>query len=190
MAPRPYACAVAPLIRIRQGVCATKREGGTPVKHIERALHKMEQEGLRITAQRKTMIAILAHSPNKMSPRDVYVQMTATYPGLSFDTVYRNLRILLDIGVIESFGYPDKIGYRLRCEQEEHHHHFICVQCEKTSSFSYCPMDVIRSLPQNYQIIRHIFEIQGLCDTCGEISGGIKDGDMEFERHTTTRAHL
>ncbi len=47
-----------------------------------------------------------------------------------------------------------------------HHHHLICVNCEKTLPFDYCPMDRGLELPGNYKVLRHRFEVYGICESC------------------------
>ncbi|MBU6146165.1 MAG: transcriptional repressor [Paenibacillaceae bacterium] len=132
-----------------------------------RALQKMVQHGVRLTAQRRRMVDIFAHSTRTISPRELYDHMHAHHPGLSFDTVYRNIRLLCDIGVLESFGHGDKVRYRLGCGHEHHHHHFQCIRCEQTTVISFCPLEMVR-LPENTRIVRHVFELHGVCAQCND----------------------
>lgn len=61
-------------------------------------LEKLTQNGLRVTEQRRTLVRIFSDYEGYLSPRDVYNKMAKHYPGVSFDTVYRNLRFLSDMG--------------------------------------------------------------------------------------------
>lgn len=67
----------------------------------EQIITTMSSQGLRITDQRKTLARLFAESPGYLTPKDVYEYMGKTYSGLSFDTVYRNLRVMQELGVLE-----------------------------------------------------------------------------------------
>lgn len=44
--------------------------------------------------------------------------------------------------------------------------HLICIQCEKTIPFVYCPMDGVTGLPEQFAAVKHKFEIYGYCKDC------------------------
>jgi len=129
-------------------------------------IHVMSQQGMRITEQRKTLARLFTEEDKSYSPKDVYDYMEQHYPGLSFDTVYRNLRMLHDLGVLEQFMLEEGVKFKLNCAADQHHHHLICLDCEKTISFDYCPMPEIPNLPEPFRIVTHKFELYGYCQTC------------------------
>jgi Fur family transcriptional regulator, zinc uptake regulator len=129
-------------------------------------LDVMSRNGWRITDQRRTLAQIFATTESYLSPKDVYDQMRVKYPGVSFDTVYRNLRMLSEMGALEQFYFLDGgLKFKGSC-LDHHHHHLICVNCEMTLTFDYCPMEQPLSLPGNFKIVNHRFEIYGLCEQC------------------------
>jgi Fur family zinc uptake transcriptional regulator len=126
----------------------------------------MSRNGWRITDQRKTLAQIFTNEDRYFSPKDVYDQMCIKYPSVSFDTVYRNLRMMSEMGLLEQFYFLDGgLKFKGSC-LSHHHHHLICVNCEKTVTFDYCPMDQQMPLPGNYKIINHRYEIYGICEEC------------------------
>lgn len=134
----------------------------------------MTRNGLRITDQRRTLAQIFTETDSYLSPKDVYESMRLTYPGVSFDTVYRNLRMLSEMGALEQFYFLDGgLKFKASCHHH-HHHHLICVNCEKTLTFEYCPMDQQLELPGHYKIINHRFEIYGICEACQKESAADK----------------
>lgn len=138
---------------------------GTPYQWNQ-MLEVMNRNGLRITEQRRTLVKIFIDSKRCLSPKDVYEQMSKLYPSVSFGMVYRNLRILSDLGLLEQFYFMDGgLKFKRSCSPR-HHHHLICLQCEKTVPLDFCPMDHPIDLPQNFKIIYHRFEIYGLCGQC------------------------
>jgi len=132
----------------------------------EEMIKMLANKGLRITEQRKTLANIFAESEGYLSPKDVYEQMSSYYSGLSFDTVYRNLRILLEMNVIEQFVFEDGIKFKAHCHENIHHHHLICLECEKTVSIMFCPMKQVPGIPETFQVINHKFEVYGYCEAC------------------------
>ncbi|MBD2846756.1 transcriptional repressor [Paenibacillus sp. IB182496] len=128
----------------------------------------MSRSGWRITDQRRTLAKIFTDTDGFLSPKDVYEQMKEKYPGVSFDTVYRNLRMLSEMGALEQFYFMDGgLKFKGGCHHH-HHHHLICMNCEETVAFEYCPMDEQIRLPGNFKIVNHRFEIYGICERCQE----------------------
>ncbi|ANE49047.1 Fur family transcriptional regulator [Paenibacillus swuensis] len=126
----------------------------------------MAGQGLRITDQRKTLARLFAEADGYLTAKDVYDAMGNTYSGLSFDTVYRNLRVLHELGVLEQFVFEDGIKFKVHCQEAHHHHHLICLQCEKTYPLVFCPMDMGCQVPDDFQVVRHKFEVFGYCNDC------------------------
>ena len=133
---------------------------------LQQMLATMANFGWRITDQRRMMAQLFVETDGYLSPKEVYEQMRLKYPGVSFDTIYRNLRLLSEMGVLEQFYFMEGgLKFRGRC-MSHHHHHLICVNCEKTLTFDYCPMEQHLKLPGRFRIMNHRFEIYGLCEAC------------------------
>jgi Fur family zinc uptake transcriptional regulator len=146
-----------------KGVVMAMSQYPTKMEHI---LDAMVQKGWRITEQRKSLATLLAHHDGYLSPKDVYEQMSSQYPGMSFDTVYRNLRLLSEMNVLEQFYFNEGVKFKASC-LTHHHHHFICLKCEKTITFDHCPMSMMTHIPDTFQVTHHRFEVFGYCDQCG-----------------------
>mgnify|MGYP001252444004 FL=1 len=133
---------------------------------VREMLAAMSRNGWRITEQRRTLAQIFAEHDGYLSPKDVYDQMCVKYPGVSLDTVYRNLRMLSEMGVLEQFYFLDGgLKFKATCHTH-HHHHLICLNCEKTLTIDYCPMEQNVELPKKFKIVNHRFEVYGVCEEC------------------------
>ncbi|MEB3100798.1 Fur family transcriptional regulator [Ferviditalea candida] len=133
---------------------------------MNQMLDIMAKNGWRITEQRRMIAEIFSQDDGYLSPRDVYDRMSSKYPSVSFDTVYRNLRMLDEMGVLEQFYFMDGgLKFKAKCSSH-HHHHLICMNCEKTLTFDDCPMEQIVKLPGNFKIVSHHFEVYGVCEEC------------------------
>ena len=133
----------------------------------EQIISTMSSQGLRITDQRKTLARLFAESPGYLTPKDVYEYMGKTYSGLSFDTVYRNLRVMQELGVLEQVIFEDGVKFRAHCSEDHHHDHMICLKCQKTYPIVFCPMQ-LADAPEQFQVVDHKFEVFGYCKDCVE----------------------
>jgi Fur family zinc uptake transcriptional regulator len=131
-------------------------------------IEAMSKTGMRITEQRKTLAKLFTEADKSLTPKEVYEYMEKQYSGLSFDTVYRNLRLMHELGVLEQFVFEDGVRFKLRCATDRHHHHLICLECEKTVSIDFCPMNVRPELPDQFKVVGHKFELYGYCQDCYE----------------------
>jgi len=138
-------------------------------------IRKMASRGLRITEQRRTLAKLFADTPGYLSPKDVYDYMGRFYPGLSFDTVYRNLRLLDELGVLEQVVFEDGVKFKLHCREHDHHHHLICLHCGKTYPLTHCPMEAT-VVPDDFVIVKHKFEVFGYCGACAKEEAAAADG--------------
>lgn len=139
----------------------------------EQIINGMSENGLRITDQRKTLAKLFGEHPGYLTAKDVYEYMGKKYSGLSFDTVYRNLRVLYDLGVLEQVVFEEGIKFRASCNEEHHHHHMICLQCQKTYPIKFCPMQVTDG-PEDFQVVQHKFEVFGYCKECAKDTTALK----------------
>lgn len=78
----------------------------------EQILEVMSGQGLRITDQRKTLAKLFGENKGYLSAKDVYEHMGRKYSGLSFDTVYRNLRVMEELGVLEQIVFEDGVKFK------------------------------------------------------------------------------
>ncbi|MFD1955883.1 Fur family transcriptional regulator [Paenibacillus thailandensis] len=135
------------------------------MRTTEEIVNQLAAQGLRITDQRRTLAKLFVETPGYIAPKEVYDYMGKSYSGLSFDTVYRNLRIMEELGVLEQVVFEDGVKFKLHCREHDHHHHLICLQCGKTYPIKHCPMDQTL-IPDQFKVIRHKFEVFGYCGDC------------------------
>lgn len=134
------------------------------------AMKLMKYHGYKLTGKRRYLFNILHTNQRFMSVKDIYQQLIKKYPSISFDTIYRNLAMFVEVGVVEQTELNGERKFRLVCEHHtqhvHHHHHFICTSCGKTTIIQGdCPIEQIEK-PSDFTITGHRFEIYGNCKEC------------------------
>jgi Fur family transcriptional regulator, zinc uptake regulator len=133
---------------------------------IDGALDLLKEKGYKYTEKRKDLITLFAREKRYLSAKDVQESLKNQYPGLSFDTIYRNLTTFVELGLLEETEWEGERKFRFTCSHNEHHHHLICLKCGGTKSIHTCPMEVLNSELNGFDVTGHKFEIYGYCSDC------------------------
>lgn len=85
-------------------------------------------------------------------------------------TVYRELEQLEKIGMVKSLLLQDRKQY-FELATRDHHHHFVCMECEKVEDILFDESDLLRqeallTQRKGFSIFRHSLEFFGLCKLC------------------------
>ncbi|WP_088102485.1 Fur family transcriptional regulator [Halalkalibacter urbisdiaboli] len=134
--------------------------------NVVEALARMKEKGYKYTGKREDMLRLFAEEKRYISAKDVLESMQDDYPGLSFDTIYRNLSLFTELDILETTELEGEKRFRFRCSTSEHHHHLICLDCGKTKHIHNCPMETLHEQFPDFEVIGHKFEIYGKCEEC------------------------
>ncbi|KGX92387.1 Fur family transcriptional regulator [Pontibacillus halophilus JSM 076056 = DSM 19796] len=134
--------------------------------NMDQALKLLKENGYKLTKQREYLLEILNHNRSYLSFNDIWKQFSKDFPKASYDTVYRNLYSLEDLGVVEVNRMEGEKRFRFHCDIEGHHHHFICRTCGVILPLTNCPIDSYRSELAGHVVEDHVFEIYGRCASC------------------------
>lgn len=143
--------------------------------NIESALGLLKKNGYKYTGKRENMVRMFADEKRYMSAKEVMSLLQVEYPGLSFDTIYRNLTLFEDLGILESTELKGEKQFRFSCPGPEHHHHLICTLCGKTKTIELCPMNTNFGTLDGFRITGHKFEIYGFCEQCDTSESRVLD---------------
>lgn len=137
---------------------------------VKAALQRLKEKGYKHTDKREDMLQLFSNEKRYLAAKDVLEHLQDKYSGLSFDTIYRNLSVFTELGILETTDLDGEKKFRYSCSTEEHHHHLICLDCGKTKHISNCPMDQLIVSNEGFKIVGHKFEVYGYCEQCNEIS--------------------
>lgn len=133
---------------------------------VNKAINLLRKKGYKMTNRREGILHFFANQENKYkTARELYEYMEQRYPGISFDTVYRNLHLYHELGILEATDLNAEKHFRMACS-DKHHHHFICKSCGIAKKINFCPMDYVTNTLSQYAIDDHKFEVYGQCPAC------------------------
>lgn len=123
----------------------------------------------RSTRQRSAIRAAIEIAGRPLLPHEVLEAAQTDVPALGIATVYRNLRLLLEDGVIQVVNLPgDNPRYEPAQAAHSHHHHFQCRACDRVFDIHDCPEDVDRLAPKGFVVQAHELTLYGICADCGQ----------------------
>lgn len=121
----------------------------------------------RSTRQRTAIRDVLIAARRPLLPHEVLEAAQAQVPGLGIATVYRNLKQLVDDGVLQTVALPgENLRYEPAGDSHDHHHHFQCTACERVFDVHACPGNLSRLAPPGFQVDGHELTLYGRCSDC------------------------
>ncbi len=134
---------------------------------LDLIVERLEMRGHRLTPSRRAVLKAVIDSAPHFTPEELLHRL----PQVGRATVFRTLRLLLDLNVVCRVLMEDgSLRYRpspLRAGG--HHHHLVCTQCGRVEDFTRCDVSaLVDELAQSteYDIEGHWLEVYGRCASC------------------------
>ncbi len=122
---------------------------------------------LRMTNQREIILQELKKSKRHLSADELYDIVKKNMPRISLATVYRNLEILSETGVIRKLEIS---GRQKRFDFDvSDHDHIYCVTCHRVDNLNIKRKDVDSKqlgVEAGYSITGYRVEVVGICPEC------------------------
>jgi Fur family ferric uptake transcriptional regulator len=145
------------------------------LEHFRALLHQhMVKKGLRSTDQRRLIVETFFGAPNHVSIEELLAQVRARDPKVGYATVYRTLKLLAECGVALERRFGDGLTRYELADEESHHDHLICVECDKILEFEEARIEALQEEIANkygYILKSHKHEMYGVCPECQANAG-------------------
>jgi len=141
---------------------------------MEQGLSMLRKKGYKITPQRRAVIAALDVCGQFPTVQQLLESVKKMMPDVSLDTIYRNLTLLTELGIVHEIHRHNGNVYEMVIPGH-HHHHLICTQCGRTECVNICPMSesyTEEAAKRGFLITGHIFEFYGICSSCQQVNIG------------------
>lgn len=124
----------------------------------------MEEHGIRASSQRILMLEYLTQNNVHPTADKIYVDLSRRLPTISKATVYNNLKLFLNKGIIKAVNIDNtEVHYDMIMGE---HAHFICDKCNKIEDLPVKKMDLDVSGLAGYEIKSKDVFLKGICKDC------------------------
>lgn len=136
------------------------------------AAARLADDGQRYTESRRRIVGILAQAGRPLTIAEVQ----AAGDGLPQSSVYRNVAVLEQAGIVRRVLAADEFArFELDEDLTEHHHHLVCVSCGTVADFTMAS-DLEKALGRavkaaaratGFAVQSHRLDLVGTCARCG-----------------------
>ncbi|MEK8216249.1 MULTISPECIES: Fur family transcriptional regulator [unclassified Paenibacillus] len=136
---------------------------------VQHALEQLKTTGVRITPQRHAILTYLMEALNHPTADDIYRALEPQFPSMSVATVYNNLKMFMEAGMVRELTYGDNSS-RFDANVSDHYH-VICQVCGKIEDFSYASLHEVEQAAERateFKIHGLRMELYGVCKCCSD----------------------
>ncbi len=122
---------------------------------------------IRLTTQRQIILEELEKVTSHPTANEVYDMVRKRLPRIGLGTVYRNLELMADAGIILKLEVG---GTQKRFDAvTTPHYHIRCISCGKVDDIELPVIEDINKTAaaiSHYQVLGHHIEFSGVCSSC------------------------
>ncbi len=123
----------------------------------------------RTTEQRELIRQILQQADEHLDADRIYEQARQRSPSISLSTVYRNLQLFKQMGLVEEHQFGSRRYYEPAPRAK--HHHLVCLGCGRVFEFN-CPsterLKSTISKEEGFRVTHAEVRLSGYCPECQE----------------------
>ena len=123
----------------------------------------------RSTEQRELIRQILQHADEHLDADKIYQQARQRSPSISLSTVYRNLQVFKEMGLVDEHQFGSRRHYETVPQAK--HHHLVCLGCGRVFEFK-CPsterLKSRISKEEGFKVTEAEVHLAGYCPECQE----------------------
>jgi len=125
------------------------------------------EHGITVTHQRQVLYEVMQGMEGHPSPEEVYARVREQIPSISLATVYKNIHLFVESGVLREVSLHHG---SIRVERnDEAHHHMVCSRCKTIADIGEAELGLEprrRTLPGGFLVERYSVDVIGLCAKC------------------------
>ena len=99
---------------------------------------ELNAKGWRLTPQRETVLHVFQNLPkgNHLSAEELHDLLQQRGESISLSTIYRTVKLMARMGILRELELAEgHKHYELNSPYPNHHHHLVCIQCNRTVEF-------------------------------------------------------
>ena len=137
----------------------------------------LHNRGQRLTPQRQRILDLFEGlgEGSHLSAEQVHQQLRGAEARVSLATVYRTLRLLSSMGLLQELEHPEGRRFELAGDSHRDHHHLVCVRCGQTEEFESAA--VLKAGERaagshGFRLLECVLNVRALCPRCAAAEGG------------------
>jgi len=128
-----------------------------------------ETHGIAVTHQRQVLYEVMQGMDGHPSPEEIYAQVREKIPSISLATVYKNIHLFVESGVLREVSLHHG-SQRVEMNEREHHH-LVCSKCKGITDIDAEELganDLLagKQLPGGFMAQRYAVDVIGICANC------------------------
>ena len=132
----------------------------------------LHDRGQRLTPQRERVLSLFERigEGTHLSAEEVHLHLQNARERVSLATVYRTLRLLSSMGLLQELELPEG-GRRFELASGSHreHHHLVCVRCGRTEEFengAVLAAGEAAAEGHGFRLLECVLNVRALCPSC------------------------
>ena len=173
--PRPAPSAAVPLRPLLPLAALPTVTAANPQAEALRT--SLNGRGQRLTPQRQRVLGLFERigEGSHLSAEEVHQRLLKGDEKVSLATVYRTLRLLSSMQLLQELELPDGgRRFELAGDTNRDHHHLVCVRCGQTEEFE--SHDVLQAGERaaglhGFRLLECVLNVRAVCPSCAQAEG-------------------
>ena len=143
------------------------------MSRVDLAYSILTDNGYKTTSPRRILLEFLDDDENKhLSCDEIYERVSSNHPNIGIATVYRNMQLFEELGVMTKLTLDDGISryeFANLAKDAHQHHHLVCLNCNKLIEVKEDLLGVLENeieQEHDFKIVDHDLKFFGYCSEC------------------------